>query len=214
MNVMNRSGSLFVCYLVFFILLATGNHFIEGFLNGEEKYAASFPVLFFLRELRRFYLKNDWYLYKFYPVDFFDRNAFVIILILYFTLVFHFISVLWVLAFITAIFLNELFMRKYYKRKAGKDSEIRELLGHQNYDGEKIELKSVEKNFFKRTWFILFVIFFLWIGMIATQKELFYHLCIVPCIFLILYEEYVNIKKIQKEIKEIVGKSEILTDMN
>ena len=214
MNVMNRSGSIVIFYLSFFISYSIGFHFIENFLGNSTKDVPSFPLLFFIFEYIKIYKKNDWYLYKFYPVDFFDRNAHVVIVILDCVLVLNLISFFWLLSYGFAIVINELFMRKYYKRRAEKDSEIRELLGHQNYDGEKIELKSVEKNFFKRTWFILFVIFFLWIGMIASKNTIFYHLCIATCIFLILYEEYVNIKKIQKEIKEIVGKSEILTDMN
>ena len=99
--------------------------------------------------------------------------------------------------------MNDIFMRWYYNHKAMKDLKTKEVWGHQNYDAEKIELKNVEKNFFKRTWWLLLILLFLQIGMVATQKDWFYYLGFLVCMSMWFYEIY-NKKEIKKEVEKIL----------
>ena len=201
MNVLNRSGAMFCSYFAMSIFLFLGDSCVKDFLSGGAETLSVFPLWFFAYELKFFYINSDWYLYKFYPVDFFDRNAQVIILICHAVLVLKLISLLWCAIFLLAIVANDVFMRWYYKRKSIKDLKTREAWGYKNYDAEKIELKTVEKNFFKRTWVFLLALLFLQIVMLAIQKDLFYYLGIVTCLIMLFYEIY-NGKKIRKEVEK------------
>ena len=204
MNVLNRSGAVFCSYLALYIFISLGNCYVKDFLNGSADNTLSvFPFWFLAYELKFFYMNSDLYRYEFYPVDFFDRSAQVIILICHAVLVLKLVSLFWCAIFLLVIVANDLFMRWYYKHKSIKDSKTREACGFQSYDAEKIELKNVEKNFFKRTWWFLLILLLLQIGMVAMQKDLFYYLGFFVCMSMWFYEIY-NKKEMEKEVEKIL----------
>ena len=201
MNALNRSGSLFFMYLAMYVFVFLGNSYIKNFLDGSTERLFLFPYLFLISEAGQLFRKSDWYLYKFYPVDFFDRNAQVIIVICHAVLILRFTSILWIMIFLLAIVTNDLFMRWYYKRNAIKDVKTREAWEHQNYDAEKIEFKNVEKNFFRRNWGFFLVLVFLQIVMVKTQKDWLYYLGFVTCMVMWGCEKY-NYGKMIKEVEK------------
>ncbi len=203
MNVLNRSGAVFCSYLALYIFIFFGNCYVKDFLNGGADTLSVFPFWFLAYELKFFYMNSDWYRYKFYTVDFFDRNVQVIIIICHAVLVLKLISLFWCMIFLFAIAMNDIFMRWYYKHKALKALKTKEVWGHQNYDAEKIELKNVEKNFFKRTWWLLLILLLLQIVMVTTQKDWFYYLGFLVCMSMWFYEIY-NKKEMEKEVEKIL----------
>ena len=218
MNVLNRSGVFIVgivsCVLCYVLLKSILHQFWNDIGN-----LLGLSWAFLLGMEGRFMQKNDWYLYKFYPIDFFDRNFLVILIYLNLAVFFSdiFLHPVSIIVFVIILILNELRMRKVYEKREIRDNEMKEILGHQGYDGEKIVLKKTSKNFFVRTWFFL-------LGMIPfsiiipvsifdseVQTVVFKIFIRITLILLFIYELY-NMKKIYKEIKEIMGESAIVTD--
>ncbi len=217
MNVLNRSGA-FIFGLVFIVATYIfNNNFAQDFWeykSGNNNLWFFTWALLFGSELVYYWKKNDWYLYKFYPIDFFDRNFLVILIYLNLAVFFSdiFLHPVSIIIFVIILILNELRMRKVYKKRAIRDNDMKEILGHQGYDGEKIVLKKTSKNFFFRTWFFyLAMIPFLIFDIRETSEIMFRILFRTPIILLVLYEEY-NRRKIYKEIKEIMGENAIVTD--
>lgn len=203
MNVLNRSGAIFFTYLVMYIFIFVGNFYLKNFLNGSTERLFLFPYLFLISEVGQLYRQSDWYLYKFYPIDFFDRNAQVIIIVCHAVLILKFTSLFWCVIFLLTIVINDFFMKRSYKRKAVKDLETREAWGHQNYDAEKIEFKNVKKNFFRRNWGFLLILLFLQIVMVKTQKDYLYYLGFIICIIM-CWHERCNQMKMIKQVEKIL----------
>ena len=164
----------------------------------------SLPTLFLLFEYFRFYKKNDWYLYKFYPVDFFDRNAHIVIVVLDAVILVGLRSFQWIAVYCMILILNELLMRKYYRHRIKKDQQIKELLGQQDYDGEKIVLRTISKNFFIRNTVFFIVLIFLWFALVMTHQVKFHFLSVIAIFVFAIYEEFVHRKRIKKEVEKIL----------
>ncbi|MBP5406619.1 hypothetical protein J6Z19_05660 [bacterium] len=201
MNVLNRSGAIVVFEICFMISCLLRSYAGLSLITHDFP---SLPTLFLLCEYFRFYKKNDWYVYKFYPVDFFDRNAHVVIVVLDAVILAGLRSFLWIAIYCMAAILNELLMRKYYKYRIKKDQLVKELLGQQDYDGEKIVLKTINKNFFVRNTPFFLVLVFLWFALVMTHQAKFYFLSMIAIIVFAIYEEFVHRKRIKKEIEKIL----------
>jgi len=146
-------------------------------------------------------------------IDFFDRNYLIILtytnLAVFFSDIFlHPVSII---IFVIILILNELRMRKVYKKREIRDNEMKEILGHQGYDGEKIVLKKTNKNFFVRTWFFYLAVIPFSVFDFGTSGYLSYLLFRVPILILLFYEIF-NRRQFYKEIKEIMGENAIVTD--
>ena len=201
MNVLNRSGAIIVFEICVMVSSLLGTY--AGLPPITHKYP-SLPTLFLVCEYFRFYKKNDWYIYKFYPVDFFDRNAHVIIVVLDAVVLTGLRSFFWIAIYCIAGILNELLMRKYYKYRTNKDLQVKESLGHQNFDAEKIVLKTVDRNFFVRNIVFLLVLILLWFAMVITRQAKFYFLSMIAILVFAIYEEFVHRKRIKKEVEKIL----------
>ena len=201
MNVLNRSGAIIVFEICFMISCLLRSY---AGLSPITHDFPSLPTLFLLCEYFRFYKKNDWYIYKFYPVDFFDRNAHVIIVMLDAVVLTGLRSFFWVAIYCIAGILNELLMRKYYKYRIKKDLLVKESLGQQDYDGEKIILRTINKNFFVRNIPFLLVLILLWFGIVITRQVKFYFLSMTAILVFAIYEEFVHRKRIKKEVEKIL----------
>jgi|GEM_PF-4409290 hypothetical protein len=202
MNVLNRSGSIIVFEICLMISCALESY---AGLSPIKKDFPSLPTLFLLFEYFRFYKKNDWYLYKFYPVDFFDRNAHIVIVVLDAVILVGLRSFQWIAVYCMILILNELLMRKYYKHRIKKkDQQIKELLGQQDYDGEKIVLRTISKNFFIRNTVFFIVLIFLWFALVMTHQVKFHFLSVIAIFVFAIYEEFVHRKRIKKEVEKIL----------
>ena len=201
MNVLNRSGAIIVFEICFMISCLLRSY---AGLSPITHDFPSLPTLFLLCEYFRFYKKNDWYIYKFYPVDFFDRNSHVIIVMLDAVVLTGLRSFFWVAIYCIAGILNELLMRKYYKYRIKKDLLVKESLGQQDYDGEKIILRTINKNFFVRNIPFLLVLILLWFGIVITRQVKFYFLSMTAILVFAIYEEFVHRKRIKKEVEKIL----------
>ena len=201
MNVLNRSGAIVVFEICFMISCLLRSY---AGLSPITHDFPSLPTLFLLCEYFRFYKKNDWYIYKFYPVDFFDRNAHVLIVVLDAVILAGLRSFLWIAIYCTVLIVNELLMRKYYKYRIKKDLLVKESLGQQDYDGEKIILRTINKNFFVRNIPFLLVLILLWFAMVITRQAKFYFLSMIAILVFAIYEEFVHRKRIKKEVEKIL----------
>ncbi|MBO4698898.1 hypothetical protein J5690_04720 [bacterium] len=201
MNVLNRSGAIVVFEICFMISCLLRSY---AGLSPITHDFPSLPTLFLLCEYFRFYKKNDWYIYKFYPVDFFDRNAHVLIVVLDAVVLAGLRSFLWIAIYCTVLIVNELLMRKYYKYRIKKDLLVKESLGQQDYDGEKIILRTINKNFFVRNIPFLLVLILLWFAMVITRQAKFYFLSMIAILVFAIYEEFVHRKRIKKEVEKIL----------
>ena len=82
--------------------------------------------------------------------------------------------------------------------------QVKESLGHQNFDAEKIVLKTVDRNFFVRNIVFLLVLILLWVAMVITRQAKFYFLSMIAILVFAIYEEFVHRKRIKKEVEKIL----------
>jgi len=199
---------------MFFIIEILGKNFIEGYklgvmTRGEGKiYLFYFvAILFFTLVDIIIYEKRNSYLYSFYPISFFDRNWYLILLFFYSLYMFR--SEIYIVFSVTfmLLILNEFFRRWRERKKRIETDEIKKTLEHPEYDATKLKLKYYQKNFFVRNWFLLIIpILFVFI---PYPKIKGFSMWIFLVMFFIV-EKFNKLKAI-KDVREIIGEKETLS---
>jgi len=214
MNVLNRIGWIIWHSTLFFVVEILGENLIEGYklgvmTRGEGKtYMVSFvTILFFTVVDLIIYEKRNSYYYSFYPISFFDRNWYVIILFFYSLYMFRSeIYIVFPVSFMLLIS-NEFFKRWRERKKRIETDEIKKILEHPEYDATKLKLKYYQKNFFVRNWFLLIIpILFIFI---PQPKIKGFTMWLFLAMFFIV-EKFNKLKAI-KDVKEIIGEKETLS---